>query len=301
MTRRLKIGLVLAAAALCLAAAASAVTNKGAAGGTIVFGTPQDPVVLDGALVSDGESLSVDRPDLRGLVGAQAWIDGDPPGLATSWKANRTGLAWTFNLRHGVKFQDNTPFNAAAVCFNFSRWYNFKGSFQNPDATYYWQTVFGGFRNPEPGSPPSSLYKGCKAVGKNNGRLLYLRPPSSSFLGALALTNFAIASPTALKKYGADAGLGRLERRLPPDRHVRHPAPDRHRAVHVRVVDGGRQARARLRNADYWGAKAKLDKRDLPADRRQRGAAPGAADAARSRATTSSPRRTSRRSRATRA
>ena len=57
MTRRIKIGLVLAAAALCLAAAASAVTNKGATGGTVVFGAPQDPVVLDGALVSDGESL----------------------------------------------------------------------------------------------------------------------------------------------------------------------------------------------------------------------------------------------------
>ena len=50
-------------------------------------------------------------------------------------------------LRKGVKFTDGTPFNAAAVCFNFNRWYNFTGSFQNPSATYYCQTVFGGFEH----------------------------------------------------------------------------------------------------------------------------------------------------------
>jgi len=27
-----------------------------------------------------------------------------------------------------VKFQDGTPFDAAAVCFNFDRWFNMKGA-----------------------------------------------------------------------------------------------------------------------------------------------------------------------------
>ena len=47
-------------------------TGGGAAGGTLVFGTAADPVVLDGALVSDGESLRVDRPDLRDADDTQA-------------------------------------------------------------------------------------------------------------------------------------------------------------------------------------------------------------------------------------
>ena len=36
-----------------------------------------------------------------------------------------------------MKFHDGTPFNAAAVCFNFNRWYNFTAPFQNAGATYY--------------------------------------------------------------------------------------------------------------------------------------------------------------------
>jgi peptide/nickel transport system substrate-binding protein len=37
------------------------------------------------------------------------------PGLATSYKLSSNGLMFTMNLRPGVKFQDGTPFNAAAV------------------------------------------------------------------------------------------------------------------------------------------------------------------------------------------
>ena len=37
-----------------------------AAGGSMVFGASQDPVIIDGALISDGESSRGDRPGLRG-------------------------------------------------------------------------------------------------------------------------------------------------------------------------------------------------------------------------------------------
>src|SRR5204863_4802775 len=129
------------------------------------------------------------------------------PELATSWKASKNGLSWTFTLRKGVKFSDGTPFNAAAVCFNFSRWYNFPAPLQSDALSYYWNTVFGGFAHPASGNPgpDKSLYKGCKAHGKYSVSILLTRR-SSSFLGALALPNFGIASPTALKKYDADAG-----------------------------------------------------------------------------------------------
>jgi len=174
---------------------------------SLVFGTASDPVVLDGPLVSDGESLRPIDQIFEGLVSLKPGSTKLTPSLATSWKASNGGLAWTFALRKGVLFQDGTQFNAAAVCTNFGRWYNFPAPLQSDAVSYYWNTVFGGFAHPAAGSPgpDKSLYKGCKARGKYTVTIL-LNRPSSSFIGALALTNFGIASPAALKKYQADAG-----------------------------------------------------------------------------------------------
>lgn len=187
--------------------AATAAMGKPAASNTLVFGTASDPVVLDGPLVSDGESLRPIDQIFEGLVGLKPGTTQVVPALATSWKASKNGLNWTFTLRQGVKFQDGTNFNAAAVCFNFNRWYNFPGPLQSDAVSYYWNTVFGGFAHPvgtNPG-PDKSLYQACRATGSSTATIRLSRP-SSSFIGALALTNFGIASPTALKKYQADAG-----------------------------------------------------------------------------------------------
>lgn len=43
------------------------------------------------------------------------------PLLATKWSVNADGTRWTFTLRSGVKFQDGTPMNAAAVVASFTR------------------------------------------------------------------------------------------------------------------------------------------------------------------------------------
>src|SRR5207253_2877907 len=157
---------------------------------TLVVGTEGDPVALDGALVSDGTSLRVLDQISEGLVDLKPGTLKVVPSLATSWKGTRQGAVWTFQLRHGVKFQDGTPFNAKAVCYNFNRWYGFKGSFTNPDATYYWQQVFGGFRstvgkNSDP-NLNKSLFRNCKTLGRYGVRINLTRK-SASFLGALAL------------------------------------------------------------------------------------------------------------------
>src|SRR6478736_10504689 len=168
------------------------------AGGTLVFAGASDPVILDGPLVSDGESLRPIDQIFEGLVGLKPGTTTIVPALATSWKASKNGLAWTFVLRQGVKFQDGSSFNAAAVCFNFSRWYNLPGPLQSDAVSYYWNTVFGGFAHPvgtNPG-PDKSLYQGCKARGTSSATITLSRP-SSSFIGALALTNFGMASPAA--------------------------------------------------------------------------------------------------------
>lgn len=43
------------------------------------------------------------------------------PSLATSWKSNKTGTVWTFQLRKGVKFWDGKPFTSADVVYTFRR------------------------------------------------------------------------------------------------------------------------------------------------------------------------------------
>ncbi len=192
---------------VAIASIAAIVSTAGAGSGvTLVFASAADPKTLDPALVSDGESLRPIRQMMEGLVTLKPGSTIVSPSLALGWTVSKNRLSWTFTLRKGVKFQDGTPFNAAAVCFNFNRWFNFKGPFQSPDATYYWQTVFGGFHHPEAGSPQGgSLYKGCKAL-KNGSVRIYLNQPSGAFIGSLAIPSFSMQSPTALQKYGADEG-----------------------------------------------------------------------------------------------
>ena len=164
-----KLGLLAGIAALSvgIAAAASAGTSSRQASNALVFGAAADPVIVDGPLVSDGESLRVVDQIFQGLVGLKPGTTQLVPLLATGWKASTNGLTWTFKLRKGVKFSDGTAFNARAVCFNFNRWYNFPGPLQNSAVTYYWNTVFGGFAHPAAGNPgpDKSLYRAARRTG----------------------------------------------------------------------------------------------------------------------------------------
>ena len=146
--------------------------SGGAEGGTLVFAGASDPVALDGALVSDGESLRVITQIFETLVALKPGTTEPEPASRESWSANDDGTVWTFKIREGVTFHDGETLDAEAVCFNFDRWYNFKGPLQNPGATYYWQIVFGGFStyNPDSGAPEDSLYKSCSGDRRNDRR-----------------------------------------------------------------------------------------------------------------------------------
>jgi peptide/nickel transport system substrate-binding protein len=253
--RRLGVILPLAAMALVLVAGCGGDDGGGGGGGgELVFGTAADPVVLDGALVSDGESLRALDQMFEGLVTLKEGTTDVVPDLAESWEADSAGTAWTFKLRSGVKFHDGTDFNADAVCFNFDRWYNFKGPFQLESATYYWQTVFGGFSD---GKKPS-LYKSCEAKDETTV-VLNLTKPSASFLGALALTNFTFASPDALKKYGADKGSVDEETGFKPTGTYGTEHPTGTGPFKFESWTRGDRL-VMVRNDDYWGDKATIER-----------------------------------------
>jgi peptide/nickel transport system substrate-binding protein len=206
MGKGLKVLLAVVAVALTATAVTLAATTRTAAtSDTLVFGAAAEPTSLDGAVVSDGESLRVIDQITEGLVGLKNGTTVIVPKLATSWKASSGGKVWTFKLRKGVRFQDGTPFNAKAVCANFNRWYNFTGAFASDSTSYYYYTVFGGYKKAAAGLTNTPLYRSCKAVGDSTA-VITLRRPNSAFLGALSLTAFGMQSPTAMAKYGANKG-----------------------------------------------------------------------------------------------
>ena len=226
-------------------------------GGTLVFAGAADPVVIDGALVSDGESIRVITQIFETLINLKPGTTELAPGLATEWEVSPDALTYTFALREGVKFHDGTDFNAEAVCFNFDRWYNFKGPLQSPSASYYYSAFFGGFKNNESEDLSDPLYKSCEARNPTTA-VITLTRPSASLLGALVQQAFSIASPKALQEFKADAGTLDEETGFRPTGTfgTEHPIG----TGPFEFVSWNREDRLVLkRYEDYWGEKAKLD------------------------------------------
>ena len=216
-------------------------------------------MLLDGALVSDGESLRVITQIFETLVALKPGTTEPEPGLAESWEANDDGTVWTFKIRQGVTFHDGETLDAEAVCFNFDRWYNFKGALANPAASYYWQVVFGGFAefDPDSGAPEESLYESCEATDESTA-VLTLTKPSATFIPALSQQSFSIASPKALQDGNADDGSIDAEGVFTSTGTFGTEKP---------IGTGPFKFESWVRNErltlsrydDYWGDKAKID------------------------------------------
>src|SRR3954452_12548583 len=90
---------------------------------TLVIAVPSDPVNLEPG-TNKAEPIGSEiilnvfdtlvawtAPDFKVLEGR----------LATSWSVSADGKDFAFKLREGVKFQDDTPFDAEAVKFSLER------------------------------------------------------------------------------------------------------------------------------------------------------------------------------------
>ena len=172
--------------------------------------------LLDGALVSDGESLRVITQIFETLVALKPGTTEPEPGLAESWSANDDGTVWTFKIREGVKFHDGTDLDAEAVCYNFDRWYNFKGPLAEPgrDATTG-RSCSAASRpyDKASGAPKDSLYKSCEATDSSTA-VLTLTKPSATFIPAPLAAGVLDREPEGAEGLQRRRGHHRRRRRL---------------------------------------------------------------------------------------
>ena len=103
-------------------------------GGTLVHRFTFDPGPLDPAIAIAGGTMTGVNAVYNRLLGVYSGADSDPyarndlvPELAESWETSEDGLAYTFHLRPGVKFQNIEPLNGRALVagdakFSFDRY-----------------------------------------------------------------------------------------------------------------------------------------------------------------------------------
>ncbi len=180
MKRRAILGGLAAGAALPLIGAGTAAPKKG---GILRVAADFQPTNLDPVAGSQGGDFRFLYPIYQSLV------DWNPdtllpiPGLATKWTFT-DNQTLVLELRQGVKFHDGTTFDAAAAKFNLDRSKtdpksNIKGDLASVDSIA--------------ASGPYQL-------------TLKLNRPNTALPSVLAERAGLMASPTAIKKFGADFG-----------------------------------------------------------------------------------------------
>lgn len=105
------------------------------------------------------------------------------PQLATSWDADESGMVFTFHVREGVYFHDETPFTAEAAAFNLKR--------ASGEGTAV--------------SEELRMITEIEVVDEYILKV-YLDEPSAAFLNYMASTPGYMVSPAAVEKYGDDFG-----------------------------------------------------------------------------------------------
>ena len=154
----------------------------------LVFGRGGDSTSLDPSRVTEGESFKVTVNLYETLLNFGEQDTEINPGLATEWEPSEDGLTYTFKLREGVKFHDGTDFNADAVVKNFERWAS-----GDAEKFPYYNSIFGGFKGDE-----GHVIESVTADGDNTV-IIKLTRSQAPFLKNIAMSMFAIASPTAFE------------------------------------------------------------------------------------------------------
>jgi peptide/nickel transport system substrate-binding protein len=261
--RRLWAACVAGALAITLAACAESQRDQGtdeggagATGGTMVFGAAGAPRSFDPLFAQDGETFRVSRQIYDTLITYKQGTSELAPALATSWTPNADGTEWTFTLREGVTFHDGTPFNAEAVCFNFNRWFNLPTAAAQSQAIYYYET-FGGYSNNLTDAAKDPVYNSCQAPNPTTA-VVKLNRAKGAFPAAFGLTSLSISSPAALQQYNGDEVTQSGESFTYSTYAMEHPTGTG--PFRFESYDRTNQTITLVRNDQYWGEPAKLDK-----------------------------------------
>jgi len=157
----------------------------------LIFGCAGDADKLDPADVTDGESTARTDSIFEGLVEYKSGSAEIQPCLATSWVTSTDGQNITFTLRQGVKFHDNTTFNADAVVFSFERQYNSSHPYNQYGEWAYWGYMF------------SDIQK-VEKIDEYTVKIVLSRP-NAAIMTSLAMFTVAIVSPTNAALWKEDA------------------------------------------------------------------------------------------------
>jgi peptide/nickel transport system substrate-binding protein len=170
---------------------ASAGLPSAGGGGTLVYAVPSLPATLDPLAAGDRTTQTISRQVYEPLVARISGPYGATavrPGLAVSAEPSPDSSIWTLTLRRDVRFQDGTPFNAAAVLANSRRWTSL----------------------PEGRGPLPGVFA-VDAPRPDQVRFL-LDAPDPGLAGRLASPRLGIVSPQALEpKGGANSRLSTSE------------------------------------------------------------------------------------------
>ena len=162
--------------------------NAPVSGGDLVVGVATSYIdVLDPNVTAQTVAHEVMMPMFDTLVyqdrQGKFW-----PGLAKAWTIAPNGLSYTFTLQSGVTFHDGTPFDAAAVKFNFDR------------------MVASATKSRLAGPRLSGFYQSSQVVDPHTV-IIKFQQPNGSFMTDLSQDFMAMLSPAAVQKYGPD-GIG---------------------------------------------------------------------------------------------
>lgn len=130
-------------------------------------------------------SLGVDKCIYEGLVGLDEKMR-VVNLLAESWTPSADAKEFTFKLKQGVTFHDGEPFNAAAVKANFDR-------VLASDSKLKRHGFF------------SAVIDHAEAIDDYTVKLV-AKQPFAAMIATIAHPAGGLASPAAIKKYGADFG-----------------------------------------------------------------------------------------------
>jgi peptide/nickel transport system substrate-binding protein len=117
----MRVSAVLSACVLVLASLGCPAGSSAQGRKELRVGIAGIPVILDPAAALEGATPIIARQVFDTLVAYREGSTEIEPALATRWSVSRDGLVWTFVLREGVRFHDNTPVSAGEVAASFQR------------------------------------------------------------------------------------------------------------------------------------------------------------------------------------